>query len=395
MNVKSRMRVVVWTLVGASGLAGQDASATRPCDTKPAAASRPAGWTEFRGGPFNVGVASGPAPALRRIRWTYQSASAVRCQPIVADGRVIVLTQESLVAAVRASDGRELWRRRVEAPLRDADGAPAGEGFAWAAPLAIGDLVVAAHEGGVVYALDAATGEIRWRRRVSDRIWAAPKTDGFRIYVSTYDGAFVALDPATGDEVRRTPLHYEIGATPTLVGRTAWQPLRHGLRMCVVDLDTGLAENVETGWNSASTPASALARLYLTNSRGEDLCFDPVRRETLWRRKQPGDFDRNGPACDGERVYFARSGAVRAYDPFSGETVWERILMFPIYASPTVVDDVLILPTAGKNVFALSRGTGRIVASLDLPEEIVGSAAVADGSAYLAGSATGGVYAID
>lgn len=82
--------------------------------------------------------------------------------PVVADGRVFVRTagrrergRKFSIEAFRASDGKHLWHASV--------GTREDEGIGWTPPAADADLVVYPSEDGSLYALDAATGKLRWR----------------------------------------------------------------------------------------------------------------------------------------------------------------------------------------------------------------------------------------
>ena len=55
--------------------------------------------------------------------------------------------------------------------------------------------------GGVLYAVDAATGTERWRFTAEEPIWSSPAVVDDTLYVGSIDGFFYALDIATGAKV--------------------------------------------------------------------------------------------------------------------------------------------------------------------------------------------------
>jgi outer membrane protein assembly factor BamB len=63
-----------------------------------------------------------------------------------------------------------------------------------------------------LYALDATTGEERWRFQTGDTVWSSPAVANGVVYVGSFDGNLYALDAATGQE--RWRLRIVEDATP-------------------------------------------------------------------------------------------------------------------------------------------------------------------------------------
>jgi PQQ-dependent dehydrogenase (methanol/ethanol family) len=130
--------------------------------------------------------------------------------PIVVDGRMYVTGAWSIVYALDASTGEELWRYDPEVPKSWAQYAccdVVNRGVA-----AWGDSIFVGTLDGFLVSLDAATGDVRWRVDTIDRkppytITGAPRVVkgrviignggaelGVRGYVSAYDAATGELD---------------------------------------------------------------------------------------------------------------------------------------------------------------------------------------------------------
>ncbi len=112
-----------------------------------------------------------------RPRWTTYTGGAVRIAPTVNDGRVFVGSGDSWVYSFEALTGRLLWRFRA-APLERMIPVYGSLLSTWAAASGVlvenGTAYVAAgivnYDRTFVYALDAATGEVRWENNTSGHL---------------------------------------------------------------------------------------------------------------------------------------------------------------------------------------------------------------------------------
>ena len=65
-------------------------------------------------------------------------------------------------------------------------------------PAVVEGVVYVGGDGGDVYALDAASGEERWKTTVG-RTWSTPAVADGDVYVQTMDGVLACLDRESGD----------------------------------------------------------------------------------------------------------------------------------------------------------------------------------------------------
>ncbi|MBI4328561.1 MAG: PQQ-binding-like beta-propeller repeat protein [Chloroflexi bacterium] len=162
--------------------------------------------------------------------------SAAWAAPLLLDGQIVVGTKTGDVVALDAGTHQELWRFQTGAgrgSVRGVHGTPAADeeriyvgGFdgvvyalkrsvitdgapeiAWRHPekegarteaviggIALsGGKVFVGSEDGKLYALDAATGEVKWAFPTGARIWAPPVVVGNTVYVGSMDGSVYAV----------------------------------------------------------------------------------------------------------------------------------------------------------------------------------------------------------
>ena len=143
-------------------------------------------------------LAASDIPRLK-LKWAfaYPGGLRARSQPNVAMGAVFVGSHNGTVYALDAASGCVRWEYRATAevrtpvlvtPWKDAHGEPQ-------TPLAVfGDIV------GRVYALDALTGKTKWKRKVEDHpattLTGSPVFHGGRLYVPVSSLEEAATDPA-------------------------------------------------------------------------------------------------------------------------------------------------------------------------------------------------------
>lgn len=136
--------------------------------------------------------------------WTRRTASdyTTGASPVLADGRLFVRTmggrelrREFSIEAYRASDGKHLWH----APVGTA------KGFWFTPPAADSALVVYSSEDGNLYALDAATGTLRWKAPNIENAIAPAIVNGV-VWAGDSEGHFIAYDAKDGRRLWVSPL---------------------------------------------------------------------------------------------------------------------------------------------------------------------------------------------
>lgn len=93
------------------------------------------------------------------------------------------------------------------------------------APVVAGDKVLTTPLGGHLYALDAATGKVKWEYNPPEGVWdRSHETDGENVYVCLQGGKLAALDAANGKELWRTELGINCQRQGHIAGDTIYVP---------------------------------------------------------------------------------------------------------------------------------------------------------------------------
>src|SRR5580704_4439500 len=147
--------------------------------------------------------------ATGKLRWKFVTKGRITSSPAVADGRVYFGSFDGNFYALNAATGKPLWKfatggeRRFSA--RHLHGAePAAEvmpdpfDFFLSSPALAAGAVYFGSGDGNVYALDAATGTLRWKYHTGNVVHASPAISDGTLYIGSWDSYFYALDAKSG-----------------------------------------------------------------------------------------------------------------------------------------------------------------------------------------------------
>ncbi|NNE53936.1 MAG: PQQ-binding-like beta-propeller repeat protein [Sulfitobacter sp.] len=161
-----------------------------------------AAWSQAHGTPqFRTSH-----PALRsapQLVWSADIGAGdsrrlrITADPVVADGRIFTLDAAARVTAT-STGGAPLWSRDLT-PASDREGQATGGGLAVA-----GDTVYVSVGYGILSALDAATGAVRWTQELDASGSGTPTVLGDLVYVTVGHTEGWAVDRSTGRIAWRT-----------------------------------------------------------------------------------------------------------------------------------------------------------------------------------------------
>ncbi len=252
----------------------------------------------------------------------------------------------------------------------------------------------------LVWALDAATGEVQWKYATGDGVYAAPVLwhDGERVVVfaASNDRAVYALDAASGRRLWSTPLEeYRAtlgGArlTSACVGRVgevdavfvgAWvhdrslgRSLQRGAVTALSAREGKALWTTALGDNEVTAPVCAwvdgAGRLFLGASDGNLHALDMETGAPLWKHTEH-DGIKAPPAVvalDGGGtlvVTGSRYGEVRALDARDGSERWRLKTADRITGSPAFARvggrALVFVPSYDRHLYALDAATGAVV----------------------------------
>ena len=239
-----------------------------------------------------VGSTDGSLYAVNRSdgsqRWKYDTRGPVASSPAFHNGVVYIGSVDGLVHAINASTGKAQWtfatkgERRFTAPgihgaIPRTERMPDPFDVFLSSPMIANGIVYIGSGDHNVYALDAATGALRWSFATGDVVHATPALADGLVYIGSWDRNLYALDAATGRERWRyttgndTVIYNQIGiaSSAAIADGLVFVGGRDG-KFHVVDAKTGAVKwvhNNNGGWTIAS-PAVRSGVVYFPTSDG-------------------------------------------------------------------------------------------------------------------------------
>ncbi len=286
-------------------------------------------------------------------KWRVKLGGDVSGSPAIVDGRVVVMAPDGRLCAFRLADGGAIWTLKTGADLSLGPDPRAFDLWV-SSPTVVDDTVYVGGGDGRAYAVELATGRLRWSFATQSRVRSTPAVDRGTVFVGSFDGRVYALDAASGAERWRFATGDVVQSSPAVAGDTVVVGSR---AMAVYGLD-------------AKTGA------------------------LRWRRPHSGSWILGSAAVAGGAVVIGGSDSHRleALDAATGAPIWSSDVGGRVLGSPAVVGGAVIYGGEDFRVYTIDLATG-LGRSSDFTEgAIYSSVAVADGLA-LVGSEDRRLYA--
>ncbi len=223
--------------------------------------------------------------------WKRATGGPVPATPAVADGIVYVGSYDGKFYAFDARTGGLKWKFKTEGERRfEAKGIhgfqPKTQTIAdpfdvfLSSPIVVQGAVYFGSGDGNLYAVDAATGERRWKFKTGDVVHSSPAFADGVLFFGSWDSYFYAVDAATGKEKWRfhggedPAIHNQVGfqSSPAVANGVVYVGCRDS-NLYALDAATGKEKwrfNNELSWVITS-PAVAEGKVFLRDLRFQSL----------------------------------------------------------------------------------------------------------------------------
>jgi outer membrane protein assembly factor BamB len=410
----------------------------------------------FRGNPQHTGVyGEAGVPQFTKIKWQFHAKGQILSSPTIAGDILYVGCSDHFFYAIHLADGAVAWKFKTESRVASSaavsaglvyfgsfDGTfygldaatgqvkwkfqtggerrfagthlhgaqPAGEtmpdpfDFFLSSPVVWNGVVYFGSGDSNIYALEAASGNLKWKFKTGDVVHASPAIYGDTLFVGSWDSYFYALDAATGREKWRfktgedEKIHNQVGiqssaavedgtvyfgcrdskvyALDAVTGKERWSFSNQGSwviaspalldgKVYFATSDSGLFYALEAksgtplfslsfkNWPMFSSPAIAGGMAYIGSHQGKLLAIDLKTQRVAWTFETESS-KKNGPAYttpDGAPNYEAAFADFFYDDMIIG--VQKMMSVGAILSSPAVMGGVLYFGSTDGTIYAL------------------------------------------
>ena len=255
--------------------------------------------------------------------WQRHLQTPIRSAPIIADGKIYVISMNNTVQEMSFADGSLGW---THAGIQES-----ASFLGAASAIVTDDLVVVPYSSGEIFGLRRINGRMAWQENLASTkrvgtlpamadIQGQPVIYNGRVHVISHSGRFVALDVCSGKRI--------------------WEA------------DAG---SIQTPWFAGDT-------IYLVTTENQLAALSSEDGHVRWAIDLPRYIDPEnrteqiawvGPVLAGGKLWLGNSlGEFNSYNPANGKLIAARSFSSPIYLPPIV---------AGRTMYVLS-DDGRLTA---------------------------------
>ncbi len=338
----------------------------------------------FRGDTAHSGVYSSPSTAgLSTVKWKFKTSAKILSSPAVSGGVVYIGSGDHNLYAVNAADGTQRWKFATDGPVNSS-------------PAIAGGLVYINSLDGNFYAVEAETGKKKWsfktegERRFTapgihgtiprtemmadpfDVFLSSPAVSAGIVYFGSGDNHVYALDAQTGDFKWKFKTGDVVHASPAISGGVvyigSWD--RH---LYALDAKSGaLLWKFQTGddkttYNQIGIASSAAVTdgvVYFGCRDGHFYAVDAKTGKERWNHDNHMGWVIASPAVRDGVVYFPTSDGTRfkALKAATGELIFNIANKAVSFSSPALAGDVVYFGSSDGWLHALDIKTGAVKA---------------------------------
>lgn len=340
-------------------------------------------WASFRGNPQLTGVANSLLPDNPQLLWTFQAGDMIESTAAIVDRTVYIGALDGILYAIDARTGEKRWTYQANSSIK-------------ASP-AIHDGVVYFGDGdGVFHAVDISTRKMKWQFSTEGEIISSANFAGDRVLFGSYDGFLYCLNRESGELVWKFETEGYVHGTP---GVWTQSESESGdatnfviLTGCdsylrVINIDDGTqTQQVDLGAYVGASPAILQDQVYCGTYGTEILGIALDSGEIAWRYRHPKrqfPFFASAALSQDSVIIGGRDKMVHALSRETGEPIWTYTAKASIESSAVIVGTRVFLGTTRGLFIALDITNGESVWEFATGSSIVASPSVSDGKIYI------------
>jgi len=267
-------------------------------------------------------------------KWKFETKVRVTSSPAVSNGTVYFGSYDGNFYAVDAVSGQLKWKfqtggerrfagRHIHGIQPVAETMPDPFDFYLSSPTVWNGAVYFGSGDGNVYALDTASGKLKWKFHTGDVVHASPAIADGKLFIGSWDSFFYALDASNGKE--------------------KWR------------FKTGEDHEIYNQVGIQSSAAVMDGVVYFGCRDSNFYALDAATGQKKWAFNNKGSWVITSPAVADGKVYFATSDTALFYalDAKSGAQLFSLKFKWPMFSSPAIAGDLLYMGTHEGKLMAI------------------------------------------
>lgn len=298
--------------------------------------------------------------------WTrkLEKSEKGRFEPLILDGVVYAASSVGEVIAIDEATGNRQWYRKLDTRLSSGVGG-------------LEDSIYVSTENGKLLSLNTGDGSTEWEWQASSEV-LAPVSAGFNmLIVRSADGRLAALDPANGEErwsVTYTPPSLTLNgySRPLLLDGGVLMGLDDGRLLALSSANGRLLWQTEVSVPSGRSEVERLAdidgsirvddsAIYVANYQGRVVRIEPAAGQIVWAA--PVSSTTGVAVSSAAVVVVGEDDELYAYDKENGSLLWTQpALKFRRLSSPQFLnDDSFVIGDLEGYLHTINFSDGRII----------------------------------
>ena len=340
-------------------------------------------WVSFRGNPQLTGVADSELPENPQLLWTFQAGDMIESTAAVVDGTVYVGALDGVLYAIDAQSGEKRWTYQANGHIK-------------ASPAIHTGIIYFGDGEGVFHAVDINTQRMKWQFRTEGEIISSANFAGDGVLFGSYDGFLYCLNREKGELAWKFETEGYVHGTPGVWTQPASESSNArnfaivtgcDSYLRVLNIDDGTqTQQVNLGAYVGASPAISQNRIYCGTYGTEILGINLDTGEIAWRYRHPKrrfPFFASAALTEDIVIIGGRDKMVHALSPETGESLWTYTAKSRIESSTVIVGTRAFFGTTHGMLIALDVSTGESVWEFATGSSIVASPSVANGRIYI------------
>jgi len=309
------------------------------------------------------------------LEWKYKTSGMVYASPVISDGVVYIGSMDSIFYALDAESGQEKWRFHSGNTIQSSAATYKNLVFFESG----NSLFALTTRGKLKWSLDLCEGEINNQMDPWDFHHSSPSVHNGIVYIGTEQGILLGLDAKTGEQILRsqTLSEYAIRTTPVVSGDLVmygdWDGVFYASRISNGSLAWKYDTKVDGTfpWVNAihGTPLVSDSHVFFAGRSCRLYSLDIRTGKKNWHYSSPSDqWLLGGPKIAEGVVYQGSSDQYlfHAIDASSGDLHWTAGMDGRTWGSAIVKGDRVYL--GANSFFMINTSDGKILEQYQFPQ---------------------------